>query len=55
MSNNNFREKVDFISYKKLLVFGAESSGKSSFAHRLSKGKFKENLVHTQEGKIIIN
>ena len=54
MSSNNFREKDDFISYKKLLVFGAESSGKSSFAHRLTKGKFKEDLVHTQEGKIII-
>ena len=55
MTTSNFREKYDFISYKKVLVFGAESTGKSSFAHRLSKGKFKEDLVHTQEGKIIIN
>ena len=42
----------DFISYKKVLLFGAESSGKSSFSNKLQGKKFQEDIIHTDEGKI---
>ena len=32
----------EFISYKKILVFGAESTGKTTFTKRLIKGEFSE-------------
>ena len=47
-------EKPKYISYKKVLLFGAESTGKSSFTLRLKEGKFQENIEHSKEGKIII-
>ena len=40
----------DFISYKKVLLFGAESTGKSSFTKLLKFGKFPEKISHTEEG-----
>ena len=45
-NNNN----SDFISYKKVLLFGAESTGKSSFTKLLKFGKFPEKISHTEEG-----
>ena len=51
MELNNSEEKPEYISYKKVLLFGAESTGKTSFANLLKKGKFEENITHTVEGK----
>ena len=48
------KEKPKYVSYKKVLLFGAESTGKSSFTMRLKEGKFQENIEQTKEGKIII-
>ena len=53
MESNNFKERSDFISYKKVLLFGAASTGKTSFAKILEKGNFQENITHTDEGKVI--
>ena len=46
----------DYVSYKKLLVFGSEGTGKTSFTKRLEQDLF-EDESHTQDGKIklIIN
>ena len=40
-----------FISHKKVLLFGSKSTGKSTFVNWLEKGKFKENINQTEEGK----
>ena len=45
------KEKPKFVSYKKVLLFGAESTGKSSFTLRLKEGKFQEDIEPTKEGK----
>ena len=48
-----FKQKEKyFISYKKVLLFGAESTGKTSFVNLLKTGKFEENIAHSDEGKI---
>ena len=52
MEENSDKDKPDYVSYKKVLIFGAQSSGKSSFSERLKNGKFKENLQHTEECKL---
>ena len=44
-------DKQVFISHKKVLLFGSESTGKSSFSNRLKTGVFKDNIEHTKEGK----
>jgi GTPase SAR1 family protein len=46
----------DYVSYKKVLVFGSEGTGKTSFTKRLEQDLF-EDESHTEEGKIklIIN
>ena len=44
------KEKPKFISYKKVLLFGTVSTGKSSFTMRLKKGKFQEKILNTEEG-----
>ena len=46
----------DYVSYKKVLVFGSEGTGKTSFTKRLEQDLF-EDESHTNEGKIklIIN
>ena len=33
----------EFVSYKKILVFGAESTGKSTLTNRIIKGEFSES------------
>ena len=43
-------EHSEFVSYKKVLLFGAESTGKSSLSKRLEKGKFVEDIAHTEDG-----
>ena len=47
-------EEQDFISFKKVLLFGEASTGKSTFTNLLKKEKFEENIANTEEGKIII-
>jgi GTPase SAR1 family protein len=41
----------DYISYKKVLLFGTESTGKSSLIYRLEKGKFPDSISPTEESK----
>lgn len=41
--------KSYYISHKKLLIFGAESTGKSSLSNRLIFGRFVDNIEHTKE------
>ena len=40
----------EFVSYKKLIIFGAEDSGKSSLIKSFEKGTFT-NESHTDDGK----
>ena len=44
------QEKANYSSYKKVLLFGDESTGKSSLSKRLEKGKFIEDIAHTEDG-----
>ena len=46
----SFNDSTDFISHKKVLLFGAESTGKSSFTKRLTVDKFSDKILHTKEG-----
>ena len=43
--------KPNFISYKKVLLFGAESTGKSSLSYRFEKNEFQDNIFPTNDGK----
>lgn len=36
-------QKAQFLSYKKLIVFGSQNSGKASFSKRLETDQFEEN------------
>ena len=49
--NSNF-ERPRYISYKKVLLLGVKSTGKSSLSNRLEKGIFIENIEPKEEGKI---
>jgi GTPase SAR1 family protein len=40
----------EFVSYKKLIVFGTEGSGKSSLIKSFEKGTFT-NETHSENGK----
>ena len=40
----------EFVSYKKLMIFGSEGTGKSSLVKRIERGSFT-NEVHTENGK----
>ena len=51
MEFDNEKNKPEYFSYKKVLLFGAESTGKSSFSNRLKTGLFKDDIKHTEEGK----
>ena len=48
---DNYENKPKYISYKKVLLLGAKSTGKSTFSNLLKVGKFKEDIPHTEEGK----
>ena len=47
-------DKPAYIMHKKVLLFGCEASGKTTFSNVLKTGSFKENIAHTEEGKYII-
>ena len=40
----------EFVSYKKVLVFGANGTGKSTLTKYIEKGSFS-NELHTENGK----
>jgi GTPase SAR1 family protein len=40
----------EFVSYKKLVIFGSEGSGKSTLTSSIEKGAFSEQS-HTDNGK----
>ena len=41
----------EFVSYKKVLIFGSEGSGKTTLSKYLEKGTFS-NETHTENGKL---
>ena len=43
-------EENEYISYKKVIIFGVEGSGKSTLTKSLETGKFSEQ-THTQDSK----
>ena len=45
--------KAEFIAYKKLLIFGAEQSGKSSFVSKLETNSFPDEYTPSEKGIII--
>ena len=40
-------------SYKKLIVFGAIGVGKTTLTKSIEKGKFIENITHSENHKFI--
>ncbi len=43
----------EFISYKKLVVFGAEGVGKTSLTKSIEKGNFSEDITHSESRKFM--
>ena len=43
--------KAEFVSYKKVIIFGSQDSGKSSLTSRLEKGSFSTENP-TEDGNI---
>ena len=41
---------MEFISYKKLVIFGAKGSGKTSFIKSIQHQEFEENSI-SEDGK----
>ena len=41
----------EFVSYKKLLIFGTEGAGKTTLSKSLEKGTFS-NETHTENGNL---
>ena len=44
--------KAEFVSYKKVIIFGSQGSGKSSLTSRLEKGSFSTENP-TEDGNIV--
>ena len=44
----------EFVSYKKVIIFGAEGTGKTTLTKCIEKGKFTEES-HTENRKINIS
>ena len=47
-------DKPAYIMHKKVLLFGCEASGKTTFSNFLKTGSFNKNVSHTNESKYII-
>ena len=45
-------DSLEYATYKKLLIFGSEGSGKTSLTKRLEKGSFTEES-HSENGNIL--
>ena len=45
-------EEIEYLSYKKVIIFGVEGSGKSTLSKTLETGKLSEQ-THTDESKYI--
>ena len=43
----------EYISYKKLLVFGAEGSGKTTFSKYLETDGTPSEITHTENGNLL--
>ena len=43
----------DFISYKKLIVFGAVGVGKTTLTKSIEKGNFSEDITHSENCKFL--
>ena len=43
-------ETPEFVSYKKVLVFGGEGTGKTTLTKFIEKGSFSEE-AHSEKGK----
>jgi GTPase SAR1 family protein len=43
----------EFISYKKLVVFGAVGVGKTTLTKSIEKGNFSEDITHSENRKFI--
>ena len=46
--------KQEYISFKKVLLFGDKGTGKSSLTERFKTTKFSDSISHTNDSKIII-
>ena len=46
--------KQEYISYKKVLLFGDKGTGKSSLTERFKTKQFSDSISPTNDGKIII-
>ena len=44
-------EEIEYVSYKKVIIFGVEGSGKSTLSKSLETGKFSEQTP-TKDSKI---
>ena len=44
-------EKIEFASFKKVIIFGSKDSGKTSLSKRIERGSFS-NESPTDNGKI---
>ena len=42
-------DESDYVCFKKLLLFGEKSTGKSSFSSILKRRKFQEDIAHTED------
>ena len=45
--------KAEFIAYKKLLIFGAEQSGKSNFVRKLETNSFPVEYSPSEDGILL--
>lgn len=47
-------EKIEeFLSFKKLLLFGSHNSGKTSLTKSIEKGNFSEDITHSESRKFM--
>ena len=51
-NQNKMEGSPEFVSYKKVVVFGAVATGKTTLTKSIEKGVFT-NETHTENGKIL--